>query len=132
MTKANKIGDDVFNSQALGHEFSELTRTKVTHLEAKETYKMKLNLSAHSIAGFSTAVLTTALVSYAPSASAAILNGTSGSWSNPQGGSRLFYVNADGFNQIRWGAPAYHSNPTWRDKSGLGFKGVGETEFRPQ
>ena len=30
MTTANQIGDDVFNSKALGHEFSELTLTKIT------------------------------------------------------------------------------------------------------
>lgn len=90
---------------------------------------MKLNLSAYSIAGLSTAVLTTALVSYSPSASAASLNGTDGSWSNPQGGSFVNYKTADGFDQIRWGDPAYHSNPTWRDQSGLGFKGVGQTNI---
>jgi hypothetical protein len=91
---------------------------------------MKLNLSAASIAGLSTAVLTTALVSYAPSANAASINGTDGSWSNIQGGSYVTTGTADGFRQVRWGDPAYHSNPTWRDQSGLGFRGVGQTDIQ--
>lgn len=76
----------------------------------------------------SAAVVTGVLTASAFSASAFTINSTSGSWSNPIGGTGLLYQNVGGENQLRWGAPASSPYGT-EQKSGLGFTGVGTTAF---
>lgn len=79
--------------------------------------------SINKLSTISTAFLTTALVSYAGSASAFTLNGTSGSWSNVVGTTGTFQqVGAE--SQVLWGAPA-----TPGGQSGLAFTGVGASEL---
>ncbi|MBD2212634.1 THxN family PEP-CTERM protein [Calothrix sp. FACHB-156] len=77
---------------------------------------------------FSVAITaTTALGFFASSANALSLTGSSGTWSNPVGGSNIKYqtvgTGVPQENQIRWGKDVGNG------QSGLGFKGVGSVDF---
>ncbi|MEL7036620.1 MAG: THxN family PEP-CTERM protein [Cyanobacteria bacterium J06592_8] len=70
-----------------------------------------------------TPVLTSALAFVGAGANAITLNGSSGTWSNPVGGSFIEFQTVGEENQIRWGDAVIPGQP-----SGLGFTGVETTE----
>jgi hypothetical protein len=63
---------------------------------------------------------------FASSASALTLNSSTGTWSNTVGGANVNTQTVGTENQVRWGTPA-----TTAGQSGLGFTGVGITNFNP-
>jgi hypothetical protein len=69
-------------------------------------------------------LLTSAFALAGTAANALTLNGSSGSWSNPIGGSFIEYQTIGEENQIRWGDPVIPGA-----KSGLGFTGVDGTDI---
>ena len=73
------------------------------------------------------AATTASLGVFATSANALTLSSSSGTWSNTVGGAYVHENVASGAeNQVRWGDPA-----TVNGQSGLGFTGVGVTNFNP-
>ena len=65
----------------------------------------------------------------APAYAGITLNGTSGEWSNPNGGTAIQYrTDENGTEKIRWGDPAWGFSYT-AGKSGLGFRGVGNLDL---
>lgn len=70
-----------------------------------------------------TPALTSAIALVGAGANAVTLNSSSGTWSNPVGGSFIEFQTVGEENQIRWGDPVTPGQP-----SGLGFTGVGATE----
>lgn len=66
---------------------------------------------------------TTALGFFASSANALSLTNSSGSWSNPVGGTNIKYQTVYTEKQIRWGKDVGNG------QSGLGFKGVSSLNF---
>ncbi|NJL01412.1 MAG: hypothetical protein HC910_12955 [Spirulinaceae cyanobacterium SM2_1_0] len=62
--------------------------------------------------------------SFAAPASAFMLNSTTGTWSNVQGGANIQFVTVGDESQVRWGEAA-----TTAGSSGLGFTGVGALDF---
>ncbi|MFE4105605.1 THxN family PEP-CTERM protein [Almyronema epifaneia] len=55
------------------------------------------------------------------------IGSTSGSWSNPNGGTAIQYLTDGDEAQIRWGNPA--TGYATAGKSGLGFEGIGPSEI---
>ena len=85
---------------------------------------MKLNISLFRNASVLAVTAAVSLLA-APAYAAITLNGTSGAWSNPNGGTAIQYKTQwNGTKQIRWGNPAWGYSNT-AGKSGLGFKGIG-------
>ena len=81
--------------------------------------------SSSKIGQLSTLFLTAILTSLASSAEALTLNSSSGTWSNPVGGSGIRYEIAGEENRIRWGVAS-------GQQSGLGFTGIDSTEIEPE
>lgn len=88
---------------------------------------MKTNTSLLRNVSILAATATLSLLS-TPAHAGLTLNGTSGEWSNPDGGQAIQYKTGwDGTEQIRWGNPAWGYSTA--GKSGLGFKGVGALDL---
>lgn len=85
---------------------------------------MNLNISLFRNASILAATAAIGLLA-APAHALLTLNGTSGEWSNPNGGTAIRYKTAtNGTKKILWGDPAWGYSST-AGKSGLGFKGIG-------
>ncbi|MEM8604032.1 MAG: THxN family PEP-CTERM protein [Cyanobacteria bacterium P01_H01_bin.121] len=84
--------------------------------------KTALQISAGAVVAATTA--------FGGSAEAITLRSSAGEFSNVDGGQHVVIGTTNaGEEQVRWGDPAYAAPTVHREKSGLGFKGVGETEL---